>query len=47
MSPQILNKMKYTNKCDVWSFGLVIYKILHLQLPWGNNDQLEFIKKNG
>lgn len=25
MCPQILNGMQYSNKCDVWSLGVIIY----------------------
>ena len=25
MAPQILVKGNYTNKCDVWSLGIIIY----------------------
>ena len=34
MSPQILNMMPYTNKCDVWSLGVVAYTAICGKKPW-------------
>ena len=34
MSPQILNNEKYSYKCDIWSTGIVFYKMLFGTLPW-------------
>lgn len=25
MAPQILQGIKYSSKCDVWSFGIILY----------------------
>lgn len=27
MSPQILKGQKYSSKCDVWSFGIIIFEV--------------------
>ena len=27
MAPEILNDEKYNNKCDLWSFGVIIYQL--------------------
>ena len=40
MSPQILLGEPYTIKCDVWSCGIVFYKILFNSLPWGRTEHL-------
>ena len=34
MSPQILQKEKYTAKSDLWSIGLIYYEMLHGRTPW-------------
>lgn len=34
MAPQILERVKYTYKCDVWSFGVIFFEILHGSVPW-------------
>jgi serine/threonine protein kinase len=34
MSPQVLLSEPYTIKCDVWSSGIVFYKILYNLFPW-------------
>lgn len=34
MSPQILLGEPYTIKCDVWSLGVVFYKMLYNIYPW-------------
>ena len=28
LPPQIMNEMKYSYKCDIWSLGLIVYEIL-------------------
>lgn len=34
MSPQILKRLKYTAKSDLWSIGLIYYEMLHGRTPW-------------
>lgn len=34
MSPQILMGEAYSIKCDVWSLGVIFYKVLFGILPW-------------
>lgn len=38
MSPQILQKEKYTNKSDLWSIGLIFYEMIHGKTPWMANS---------
>ena len=28
MAPEILNGMPYSDKCDIWSLGVIIYQLL-------------------
>lgn len=44
MSPQILHGQPYTIKCDVWSTGLVFYKMLYNILPWTSMDLSSLMK---
>jgi serine/threonine protein kinase len=34
MAPQILISQNYTNKCDIWSLGVIAYQFLHDDFPW-------------
>ena len=45
MAPQILFGQPYTIKCDIWSMGLVFYKMLYGMLPWSSLD-MEHLRKN-
>lgn len=44
MSPQLLQKQKYTNKSDLWSIGLIYYEMLHGKTPWMASNELQLIK---
>lgn len=40
MSPQILSKMPYTTKSDIWSLGVLAHEMFYKQLPWiGNSEE--------
>lgn len=43
MSPQILSRMKYTNKSDLWSIGLIFYEMLHGCTPWPAKNEIQLI----
>jgi serine/threonine protein kinase len=43
MSPQVLLCEPYTIKCDVWSCGIVFYKILFNLFPWEKTDNLNVL----
>lgn len=34
MAPEIFDNGKYTNKCDIWSLGVIIYQMLHGTVPF-------------
>ena len=38
MAPQLLRGQKYTNKADVWSFGVMMYECLTGKLPWSASN---------
>ena len=40
MSPQVLLSEPYTIKCDVWSLGIVFYKMLYNLYPWEKTDNI-------
>ena len=43
MSPQILKRLKYTAKSDLWSIGLIYYEMLHGRTPWPATNELQLI----
>lgn len=45
MCPQILEGEPYSIKCDVWSLGVMMYKILYGFCPWGNIDSIPNLLK--
>ena len=40
MSPQVLLGEPYTIKCDVWSLGVMFYRIIIGMIPWEQTDNL-------
>lgn len=40
MSPQIIIGDPYTIKCDVWSLGVVFYKMLFNLYPWERTENM-------
>ncbi len=43
MSPQLLQKQKYTNKSDLWSVGLIFYEMIHGKTPWMATNEMQLI----
>lgn len=43
MSPQLLQKQKYSNKSDIWSIGLIFYEMLHGKTPWQASNELQLV----
>lgn len=38
MAPQILNTKMYTSKCDIWSLGITIHKLVYKCTPYKANN---------
>ncbi|KAM3132941.1 hypothetical protein pb186bvf_014937 [Paramecium bursaria] len=45
MSPQLLQRQKYTSKCDIWSLGMVFYQCLYGKCPWTARTEQELLEK--
>ncbi|KRX08664.1 Protein kinase-like domain [Pseudocohnilembus persalinus] len=41
MAPQVLQKQAYSIKCDVWSLGVMFYRLLYQKLPWEKINSLQ------
>lgn len=41
LAPEIIQGSPYNYKCDIWSFGVVIYVMLSGYLPFGGRTQRE------
>lgn len=45
MSPQILQNKEYTYKCDLWSIGIILYKLYFNKFPFSEVISWNFIMK--
>eukprot|EP01130_Rhizamoeba_saxonica_P016506 TRINITY_DN7646_c0_g1_i1.p1 TRINITY_DN7646_c0_g1~~TRINITY_DN7646_c0_g1_i1.p1 ORF type:complete len:436 (+),score=95.93 TRINITY_DN7646_c0_g1_i1:735-2042(+) len=49
MAPEILSREEYTAKSDLWSVGVIMYRLYFNRFPWASNDfhsQLFAIRNN-
>jgi MAP/microtubule affinity-regulating kinase len=45
MAPEIIKKTGYLFKADVWSCGVIIYRIITGKFPFCGNNEKELFKK--
>ena len=43
MAPELLRRGSYGTPCDVYSFGIVMWELLALQLPWASLNSVDEI----
>ena len=44
-APEIIKNLPYDEKCDLWSFGVILYEILFGHLPYGKNLTPKLLKE--
>ena len=45
MAPEVVEKLNYNEKCDVWSIGIIMYVLLTGFPPFNGKDDEEIFKK--
>ena len=45
MAPELLRSERYSEKSDVWSFGIVIYEVVTLSLPYEGMSPISVMRK--
>lgn len=44
MAPQIMESRPYTAKCDIWSWGIMLYEMVFGTTPWPCRDEVTYIR---
>ena len=44
MAPEILEKKEYDDKCDLWSIGIIIYRLLFVKSPFSGKKEYALIQ---
>ncbi|KAF5194343.1 kinase [Thalictrum thalictroides] len=47
MAPEVLRDEPSNEKCDVYSFGVILWELMTLQLPWSNLNQAQVVAAVG
>ena len=45
MAPEILNDENYTNKCDLWSIGVIIFQLKTRDFPYKGTVEKAILKE--
>ena len=45
MAPEILNDEDYTNKCDLWSLGVIIFQLYTKSFPYKGTVEKAILKQ--
>lgn len=45
MAPELYEGKKYNTKCDIWSFGCIIYELITLRKPFEGRNLIELANK--
>jgi serine/threonine-protein kinase ULK/ATG1 len=44
MAPEILKREEYNSKCDLWSIGIIIYRLIYGKSPYSGENEIALIK---
>ena len=44
MAPEIMEGLKYNNKCDLWSIGIIMYQLVFNELPYSGQTEVVLLK---
>ena len=39
MAPEVLGNSKYTSKADIWSVGVIAFRMFYGKLPWSGKTE--------
>lgn len=46
IAPEILKKQPHDHRVDLYSFGMLLYRLIYKKFPFSSNDQLEIYKSH-